>query len=232
MNCPTATTRPTEHELAPLPDAAHLRELMQEAAARVSTVYAELREWSHPGRTMEAWARRTLGGAESLGGVAPAAPYEVVTKCWIQLPDRFREEGPDHVIVQAGDRWYTRHPALGVATNEDDPDRTITVADTLRHWIDPAPVFPLLSLSVEGEGSVAGRRALRGRAVPADGSGDDPELAWLGLCADEWELLVDAERGVILATTARVNGEPFRIGEALRITFDEAFDESLFAVPA
>jgi len=28
-----------------------------------------------------------------------------------------------------------------------------------------------------------------------------------------------------------MSGEPFRIGEALRITFDEEFDESLFALP-
>ena len=206
---------------------------MRSASERVSTVHAELREWSHPGRTMEAFARQTLGGAGgmNMAGVGPAEPYEVVTKCWIELPDRFREEGPEHVTVQNGDHWYTRHPALGVATNEDDPDRTITVADTLRHWIDPAPVLPLLRLAVEGAGSVAGRSALRARAVPADGRGDDPELGWLGYCADEWELLVDAERGVLLSTTARVSGEPFRTGEALHITFDEVFDESLFAVP-
>jgi len=185
-----------EDRLASTPDSTQLSELMRGAAERVSTVFAELREWSHPGRAMEAWARQTLGGAgaTSLGGVGPAEPYEVVTKCWIEPPDRFREEGPDHIIVQAGDRWYAKHPALGVETNEDDPDRTITIADTLRHWIDPAPVLPLLRLSVDGESSVAGRRAIRARAVPADGPGDDPELGWLGYCADEWELLVDAER--------------------------------------
>lgn len=230
---PVATARSAEGRPTSLPDSSDLQELLRGASDRVGSVYAELREWSHPARTMAAWARHALGGEEatSLAGTVPTDPYEVVSRCWVAPPERFREEGPDHLIVQVGDRWYSRHPATGVETNDDDPDRTITVANTLRHWIDPASILPLVRLSVEGESSVAGRSAVRARALPTVGAGDDPGLDWLGYGADEWELLVDRERGVLLGTAARLEGEPFRVGEALRITFDEAFDESLFALP-
>jgi len=54
----------------------------------------------------------------------------------------------------------------------------------------------------------------------------------LGEGADEYELEVDAERGVLLRVEARLNGLPFSILEAVRITFDEPISPETFTFEA
>ena len=77
-----------------------------------------------------------------------------------------------------------------------------------------------------------GRKAL---LVTATARGDNAiagEIAPLGWSADRWELVVDAERGILLATTAFVGEKPFRKVEATSIELDQPFDDALFAPPS
>ena len=56
--------------------------------------------------------------------------------------------------------------------------------------------------------------------------------AWAAYCgrvADDYELLVDAERGVLLRVVARMGGREFAGEEATSVTFDGPLAEDMFA---
>lgn len=89
-----------------------------------------------------------------------------------------------------------------------------------------------LDLRVEGEMQWAGRRALRLVGVPPAEEWkrqDDPDPLQWG--ADEYELLVDAERGVVLRCANKLKGIEFDVLEMEEVYFDEYFAEEMFAPP-
>jgi len=75
----------------------------------------------------------------------------------------------------------------------------------------------------------AGREAMRLRGVAGeewDWEWDPDPLSW---GADEYEAVVDAERGVLLRCASRLRGEDFDALEVEEIHFDEQFPEDTFA---
>ncbi len=54
------------------------------------------------------------------------------------------------------------------------------------------------------------------------------EPLWWG--ADDYELVVDVQRGIILRLSSRLDGQEFDVTEVLDIGFDEAFSEGTFAL--
>lgn len=106
--------------------------------------------------------------------------------------------GPRHAVAQAGS-WG---PEFEIA-----------------HLFDPAkPHLELdeLELRPSGRTRVAGREAIMVEGVKPGGWKHAPEPLWWG--ADDYELAVDAERGVLLRVAAR--GYAFDVTEVLDITFD------------
>lgn len=83
-----------------------------------------------------------------------------------------------------------------------------------------------LDLRVEGNTRRAGREAIRMVGVPVEEWDHFPEPLWWG--ADEYEVLVDAERGVLLRCASRLNGEDFNALEVEEISFDERFPDDIF----
>ncbi len=84
-----------------------------------------------------------------------------------------------------------------------------------------------LELRDEGELTWAGREAVRLVGVPPVVEHEwnlDP--LWWG--ADEYEVVVDAERGVLLRTASRLGGEDFEALEIEEIQFDERFEKDVF----
>ena len=76
--------------------------------------------------------------------------------------------------------------------------------------------------------SWAGRDAVRLLGVPGaewDRGWDPDPLSW---GADEYEVVVDAERGVLLRCASRLRGENFDALEVEEIHFDEQFSEEEF----
>ncbi len=71
-----------------------------------------------------------------------------------------------------------------------------------------------------------GRDAIRLRGVPLEEGEYPPEPLWWG--ADEYEAVVDAERGVLLRLASRLDGEDIDALEVQEIHFDEAFEEEVF----
>jgi hypothetical protein len=83
-----------------------------------------------------------------------------------------------------------------------------------------------LDLVVEGTVTWVGREAVRLVGVPVEEWEGPPEPMWWG--ADEYEAVVDAERGVLLRLASRLNGEDFDALEVEEIYFDEQFSEEVF----
>jgi hypothetical protein len=80
---------------------------------------------------------------------------------------------------------------------------------------------------VEGETHKAGREAIRLVGVPEEEWDHFPEPLWWE--ADEYEFLVDAERGVLLRCASRLDGEDFDALEVEEIHFDERFTGEVFS---
>jgi len=85
-----------------------------------------------------------------------------------------------------------------------------------------------LDLTVEGPVTWAGREAVRLVGVPGarwDWGWDPDPLSW---GADEYEVVVDAERGVLLRCASRLRGADFDALEVEEIHFDEQLGAEVF----
>ena len=65
-------------------------------------------------------------------------------------------------------------------------------------------------------------------AVKPGGWDSPPEPLWWG--ADDYELVIDAERGVLLRLASRFGGRAFDVTEILDIDFDEALPDDTFTL--
>ena len=83
-----------------------------------------------------------------------------------------------------------------------------------------------LELRVEDETEFAGREALRLVGRPVEEWEYDPDPLQWG--ADEYEALVDAERGIILRLANRLGGKDFDALGVEEVYFDEQLSEDVF----
>jgi hypothetical protein len=126
--------------------------------------------------------------------------------------------------------WERR---IGGGPAQDDPG-WLMGTDTFwtMYPFDPAGFASidgeLERLHLEAEYPVvwAGREAVLLRGVPVENWEYPPEPLWWE--ADEYEIVVDAERGVLLRTVCRLAGEDFYALEVEEIHFDERFPEEVF----
>ena len=140
-----------------------------------------------------------------------------------------RRRSPIDGSPASGKVWNQR---IGAGQRADDPS-WLMGTDTFwtMYPFDPAGFAgidqKLDQLDLEAEHSVlwAGREAVRLRGVPAKEWEGPPEPLWWG--ADEYEVIVDAERGVLLRTASRLAGEDFDALEVEEIHFDEQFPEDV-----
>src|SRR5262249_1515568 len=106
--------------------------------------------------------------------------------------------------------------------------------NTRRHaWkslLDPADWIPALTFEPRGSTETAGRAALVVAATTREQSwpGHTPFALQETRGAEEYELLVDGERGVLLRTAALLDGEAFWTAEFEELAFDEEFRAELF----
>ena len=125
------------------------------------------------------------------------------------------------------------HSRVGGGPREDDLPWLRRARDSFwtTYLFDPDNIAGLppgcLDLSVEGETRKAGRRAIRLVGVPLEEFDYAPEPLWWG--ADEYEFLVDSERGVLLRCASRLGGEDFDALETEEIHFDERLPEDVFS---
>lgn len=159
----------------------------------------------------------------------------------LELPDggvdirastgRMRMRGTQEGPPGTSEQWHSRYDD---ATGDEDPTWIWLATDTFwtMYPFDPAGFASIdgeleqLDLEVEAPVLWAGREAVRLRGVVVEEWEYPPEPLWWG--ADEYEAIVDSERGVLLRLASRLGGEDFDALEVEEIYFDECFPEDVF----
>jgi outer membrane lipoprotein-sorting protein len=225
------------------PELGELLVLMVGAHRSFRTLRASARMWHHAERSHEAFTRDNIRhGGTSMVQIAmsdadstpPPAEMEDTVKVWLARPDRLREEAVttwsgepvESLLVQVGDTWWSFDPGAGAMTNGSSPNHRHG-SRLSRAILDPAELVASRDLEIVGHSVHAGRRAVRVLSRP---SVRDPFLSDPGGIGGAWdhELLVDAERGILLRIVSLLDGEPFMIAEFLEIAFDEELPDELF----
>ena len=171
-------------------------------------------------------------------------------RCWIwriddhrwrqelELPDggidircstgRIRSVGNWEGPPETSEEWTRR---VGGLSRKEDPNWLTTDTYWTMYPFDPHGIASLtfeleeLDLRVEGITLCAEREAIRLVGVPVEEWKYPPEPLWWG--ADEYELLVDAERGILLRCTSRLGGRDFDALEIEEVFFDETFGQEV-----
>jgi outer membrane lipoprotein-sorting protein len=191
-------------------------------------------------RAVEADRARGAGAAllqvgQSPSGAQTPGPrvWESTSRIWLDPSrDRVRVERVDEhgefFMVRVGERWWSYHPNFGATSNEDDPKVGIGGADEVGGLLDPALLLGSLDFVIVGEGEQAGLHGIVVRARPRPIEGPDLLRQHLPGGADDYELVVDHVRGVLLRLEARIDGAAFSIVELVETHFDETFADDVF----
>lgn len=153
---------------------------------------------------------------------------ETVTRFWLERPDRVRVErdgpGGRDVFVDDGEREWHYTPVSGATVHPSQR----AVIHGFELLLDPVPLAGLLVLDPAGRTVRGGREGIRARAR-ARWAGSGSELfPWPAEDADAYDLVVDAERGVVLRLASLLDGEPREVSELTEIAFDEELPPDTF----
>ncbi len=208
--------------------------LLQAADESYKTLVATVVQREDPGlwrKTLERLARADAHAAEDVATRDVDAVMEfaktrmpedkaLVRKIWSAPPERLRIEYDDEVEVWSESETRIYHPGFAVDVRPHPPN--VRPPFTMR--LAPQTLVEHFDLKATGRTTVAGRHVIAVRATPRDG-------APLSLRkADEYELAVDAERGVVLRFAALIDGEVASATEVVEIAFDEHLPPSTFEV--
>jgi len=171
-------------------------------------------------------------------------------RVWWDRPARWRQEihlPPGEVNIQVidGERWWFYNSREGIVQSNAMIERkagrkasksgapAVTNANhaaAQMTFLDPSALLASHDLEVVGRAVHAGREAIAVRARPREDR--DPAVDpgfWAS--ADAYQLLVDAERGVLLRYAASFRDTEYAIVSIESVIFDQSIDESLFAPP-
>lgn len=197
------------------------------------------RERAHAAFVADAEEQKRQGASIHLFGAATAeaarAEEEETVRIW-RCGERARVEHhggerDGYYAVIDGPLWWMWDERMGARSNQDDPQVGGSFGDELQIMLNPIPLLSSLRFQPTGTSQVAGRATVTAQATPRP---QDPrhggafELHELGTGAERYELEVDRQRGVLLATTAVRGGQPFHRITTLTIRFDEPIPDETF----
>ncbi len=220
-------------------------ELMHTSEQRWWSLRAAGREWRHADLNLEAFMsmveRRRRGSVATFGGssgeVEEPEESESTWRLWMEGSHRVRAEfavgqGEIVTVVVDGSTWWSWSPSTGALTNEgsENAETGLGPGTALVH---PAMILPAIDLEIRGRTTKLDRWVYEVLALPSEGEEEEENaglLHGIGLGAEEYSLLVDGERGVLLRTEARLHGRPFLILEMDQMSFDEELAADTFAL--
>jgi hypothetical protein len=222
--------------------------LLHDARSALRSVEATFGVWWHQPRVQaafkaEAEAHSRHGGSTSTGygrvrssrGDAEPDEREMTVRIW-------RDGGKVREEHHGGDRdgyygvtdpplWWMWNRNSGARSNQDDPSVRSGIGQEMELMLDPTPLLSSVRFVANGRSETAGRPTITAQAIPRpvdERFGPSFELGQLGTGADHYELEIDAQRGILLASTAVRDGEPFRKITALAITLDQPIAAQTF----
>jgi len=228
-----------------------LLELLHGARQRWQTAQVVVRRWHELERGHRAMERgaeraRARGSGVSMLRVGPRSSEEdaearqvseSISRLWLDPGrDRVRIERSDphgdFYSVRVGERWWSYHPIQGAISNEDDPSVHLGSTDDVGALLDPALLLGRLDFEPIGERMGAEREGIVVRATLRELEDPHRQGHYLPEGADDFELLVDVERGILLRLEARLDAGPFMILELTEAHFDETFPDDVFVFRA
>jgi hypothetical protein len=222
--------------------------LAHDARERLGTLRAEVHRWQHG----ERWQRALERHRERHGGdaalvwaaerpAAPAAETTSITRLWLDGPQMRIElesetaTGPQRAVtVTDGARCWSYVPGHGAYVSQRG-ETTGGVAPGLGGLdglLDPPPLLATLRLQARGRARWEGRAAFRLAGTLRPGMGHRLFGEGFAAWGDGYDLLLDAERGVLLRAAALLDGEPFAVTELREPVFDEPLAADLFRFTA
>jgi outer membrane lipoprotein-sorting protein len=220
-------------------------ELMHTSEQRWRSLRAAGREWRHSALNLEAFMgiveRRRPGSVAVFGGsskeVEEPEEIESTWRLWVEGSNRVRAEfavghGETVTAVVDGRTWWSWSPSTGAVTNEgsENAETGLGPGTALVH---PALILPAIDLEIRGRTTRLDRSVYQVLAIPeSDNEGEENSglLHGIGSGAEEYELMVDAERGVLIRTEARLHRRPFLILEMDDVAFDEELPAHTFTL--
>jgi outer membrane lipoprotein-sorting protein len=231
-------------------DLGDVLELLHNAEPRWRTLRAVGRQWRHNTRLSEVSERHFatmqashhFGAVVKLTGYVPEGPQPPVPdesedrwRLWMEQGGRRRAElsmGDNPMtVVFDGPTWWSWSPQAGGRTNGG--------LDNHRHGsgpsealIDAAALLSVLRLQFLGDDTLRGRDVFRIRGLPRARTGREAVYGpyELGIGADDYMMSVDAERGVLLRSEARLREQPFTVIEMTEVQFDVDLPPETFTI--
>ena len=227
-------------------DLAKVLDLLQTSPDRWDSVRMAGREWRHVARLTQAWehAVSATGGSSirisAFQRATDEAEFsetdETVEKWrfWKKKPELIRTQfqvGNETVTaVFVGPQWWSRMPGMGLITNDGSPHHGHGLGPA-EGLLDTRTLLSVLRIDDVSSTTFLSRPAYVATAKPAT---QDQHLSpfvlnALGMGADRFELVIDAEVGVVVRSQADAGGEAFQILEVEEFGINEVLDESLFS---
>lgn len=223
-------------------------ELLHTSPERWDTLQLAGHEWRNLGRFNQAWEKslaamqrnsRVVSVRSFAPAVAPGEPRDPPEttvehwRLWHAKPNKIRTQfpvGADTVTaVFVGTQWWSWSRSRGFLTN--------TGGLRSSHGLGPAEVLVetpsllgSLKLQAVRRTTFLSRSAYLVGAIPAKLDEHAPPfvLHALGAGADRYQLVVDAEVGVVWRSQAELGGDAFRVLEVDELGINEPLDEGLF----
>lgn len=131
-------------------------------------------------------------------------------------------------VVAQGPRWWRSSPSLGSTGGGESRSVSMLIGPAVV-LLEGARLVDDIELAEAAPAHFLGRDAYVVRGLPGKGQPSAPALlAELGRSADEYQVVVDAERGVVLSIAALLVGRPFRLVETTLVAFDDDLASTLF----
>ncbi|HLU10183.1 MAG TPA: hypothetical protein VK003_10990 [Oceanobacillus sp.] len=234
-----------------------LVELLYTARERFTTIQVAWQYWYQPDKMniiTERWAASKPSGSvavlksKSTSETESSVISRYFRRVWWQKPDCWRdedqrEEGGSTITIICGGKWWAFSPGIqtlytNVTTEEPGHHQNIREikigsAPDIEDRIDDIPLldpsFLLAShdLQIISDTVHAERDAIQIKAIYRKGKSRSYEpMFWS--TADEYELLIDKERGILLRYAAKLAGEEFAVASVDQVSFDQPIPERIF----
>lgn len=223
-----------EGRIADLPK---VLELLHRGPSTYETLHSKGSEWTHYLRQEAALrAVRRVGTVVTSRRSAGLDLQESTLwwQLWVRHPAHARAEferphDQAMTVVRNGNALWT---ALSSGVQYvSDHDELLSGLGPAQSLTDTPGLLGSLALCVRGRTRFLGRRAYIVSGSPRISHGRVGRKGPIGLGygANDYELIVDAERGIVLRSEARFEGSAFRILETTSLAFDEDLSDDLFA---